>query len=162
MGKAENKQPETLKALNIFNLSLLFLLIALPMSGRRLDVGQGKAYKTIGSALAAARDGDALYIHAGQVYREHLVVGRGVRLQGVGMPVIDGGRRGNVIEVRANGVTIDGLQLRNSGRSSRVDYCGIKSLESTALTVSHCVFRANQFSIMIQNGTDCVVAHNDI
>lgn len=162
MGKTENKQPETLKALNIINLAVLFLLIALPMSGRRLDVGQGKAYKTIGSALAAARDGDAIYIHAGQVYREHLVVGRGVRLQGVGMPVVDGGRRGNVIEVRANGVTIDGLHLRNSGRSSRVDYCGIKSLESTALTVSHCVFRANQFSIMIQNGKDCVVAHNDI
>ena len=143
-------------------MALLLLLLALPAGGRRLDVGRGKSYATIGSALAAARDGDDILIHAGPVYRENLVVRRGVRLRGVGLPVVDGGGKGNVVEVRADGVTLSGLLLRNSGRSSRVDYCGVHSLGASGLTVERCVFRANQFSVMIQNGRDCVVANNDI
>ena len=161
MGKTENQPRATVRKIPIISL-LLLLLASLPTQGRRLDVWPGKAYASIAKALATATDGDVVYIHSGGVYREHLAIRRSVRLQGVGLPVVDGGKRGNIIEVRANGVTIDGLLLRNSGRSSRVDYCGIHAQGAERLNVSHCVFRSCQFSIMVQNGNNCIVEGNNI
>lgn len=109
-------------------LALLLLLLSLPAGGRKLDVGRSKSYATIGSALAAARDGDDILIHAGPIYRENLVVRRSVRRRGVGLPVVDGGGKGNVVEVRADGVTLSGCSCATRG--------GRRASTTAAYTVS--------------------------
>jgi hypothetical protein len=40
--------------------------------GGRIDVATSGAYRTIGAAVVAARDGDTVVVHAG-IYREPLV-----------------------------------------------------------------------------------------
>lgn len=69
---------------------------------------------TIAEAIARAAPGDTILIPAG-TYREQLVIDRPVTLIGEGMPVIDGERKGDVIVIAAEGVTLRGFVIQGSG-----------------------------------------------
>lgn len=77
---------------------------------------QGTAYDHLGEALKASREGDVLEIsggpHPGNFVVDHRLTLRGVE----GTPVLDGGGKGTVLELRADGVTVENLAIRNSGR----------------------------------------------
>ena len=155
MGKIKNT---TCRKLTLF----LGLLCTLPSLGRTIDVGKGKTFPTIHDALKSAKPHDEIVVHAGKVYKEHLLIDKPIILRGVGLPIIDGSLQGNVIQVKANDVVIDGLQIQHSARSSRIDYSGLHIENARSVIVRHCVFRANQFSIMFQNSRHCTVIHNNI
>ena len=142
--------------------ALIAFLISLPVCGRTIDVGPNRACTSIARALALARDGDVIKVYSGKVYHERIKITRRITLQGVGFPVIDGDRKGNVVEVKADGVAVEGLKIINSARSSNIDFCGLHGQNVHGVTVRNCVFRANQFSLMLQNASDCTVSRNDI
>lgn len=65
--------------------------------------------------IDAAADGATIAPPAG-VYGEHLMITRSVVLDGSAGVVIDGGGKGTVVEIAADGVTLKGVTIRNSGR----------------------------------------------
>ena len=77
--------------------ALIAFLISLPVCGRTIDVGPNRACTSIARALALARDGDVIKVYSGKVYHERIKITRRITLQGVGFPVIDGDRKGNVV-----------------------------------------------------------------
>jgi nitrous oxidase accessory protein len=101
----------------------LLLLAAAPV--RTLVVGPGADYTTIGAALAAALPGDTIRIRPGR-YLERLLLERRVTLLGDSGAVVDGGRRGTVVTITADSVTIAGLVIRSSGRSLNEDEAVVK------------------------------------
>jgi nitrous oxidase accessory protein len=92
---------------------------------RVLVVGAGAQYATPAAALAAAQPGDTIRVRAGR-YPGLLVVERSVTLIGEPGAVLDGERRGTVITVRAESVTIAALEVRGSGRSLDRDEAAVK------------------------------------
>jgi len=68
----------------------------------------------IGRLIAAARDGDTVEIGPG-IYQEHIRIDRSIRLVGKGSPVIDGGGRGDIIEIVAPDVVLRGFSIRGTG-----------------------------------------------
>lgn len=90
-------------------------------AARDLVVGPGQPYATLVDALAAARDGDTIAL-AGGVHRGPVVVERAVAIVGTDGAVIDGGGDGTVVTLRAEGASLTGLTIRNSGgRNDRED-----------------------------------------
>ena len=125
-------------------------------------MGEGKAFSSISAALHKAKAKDEILIYGKKIYKERLVIQKPITLKGVGTPIIDGGQRGDVIKVNADNVTIEGLQIQNSARSSQVDYCGVHVKDAQFVTVRNCVFRKNQFSVMFQNCKNGLIANNNI
>lgn len=141
---------------------LLALLTGIRLPATTLRVGPGKPFGSVGKALQRAHAGDVVEVYGNRVYRERLVISMPLTLRGIGCPVIDGEKKGNVIEVKASHVTIEGLKIVNSARSSMIDYCGIHAQGQSNLKIRGNILRDNQFSIMLQECRQSEVAANDI
>ncbi len=106
--------------------SLLLLGVAVPLSARVLWVGASAEFPTVEAALRATRPGDTVRLQPG-VYREWgLVVEVPIVLEGNGAAVLDAEGGGEILRVRASGVTIRGLVLRRSGVSFLRDNAAIR------------------------------------
>ena len=156
MGKIKSTTRRALTTLICLSFSIITL------SARTIEVGEGKAFSSISAALHKAKAKDEILIYGKKIYKERLVIQKPITLKGVGTPIIDGGQRGDVIKANADNVTIEGLQIQNSARSSQVDYCGVHVKDAQFVTVRNCVFRKNQFSVMFQNCKNGLIANNNI
>lgn len=156
MGKIKSTTRRALTTLICLSFSIITL------SARTIEVGEGKVFSSISAALHKAKAKDEILIYGKKIYKERLVIQKPITLKGVGTPIIDGGQRGDVIKVNADNVTIEGLQIQNSARSSQVDYCGVHVKDAQFVTVRNCVFRKNQFSVMFQNCKNGLIANNNI
>ncbi|WP_123401855.1 nitrous oxide reductase family maturation protein NosD [Inmirania thermothiophila] len=140
-------------------LLLLWLLAAAAQAGV-VAVPAGGA--GLAEALAEARDGDVLRLAPG-VHRGGVVVGRAVTLEGLPGAVVDGGGAGDVIRVRAAGVTIRNLEIRNSGKSLTKQHAGIFAERSAAgLRVLGNRFENNLFGIWVHAAAGPVIRGNRI
>lgn len=117
-----------MKKLLILTMVLSALLIAVPVSAapviRVVDDdgtydaatngcdGTDPAYTTIQAAVTAAVAGDTIIVCPG-TYAENISVSKSLTLQGVPGAIIDGGAGGDAINVSANGLTIEGFEIRN-------------------------------------------------
>ena len=88
---------------------------------RILTVAPGAS---IQAAIDGAAAGDVIEIARGR-YRENLRVDKALTLRGIARPIIDGGLKGNTVDVTAENVVIDGLNVRDSGDSLREQNAGI-------------------------------------
>ena len=128
----------------------------------QIVVAPGGPVPTVTAALARARAGDTVIVSAG-VYREpRIVVTVPVTILGQGEAVLDGGGAHEVLTVRADGVTVRGLTIRNVGASFTEDRAGIR-LDG----VHRCVIADNHlvntfFGIYAARAADCVVSGNRI
>ncbi len=72
--------------------------------------------KNLQSIIDATPDGEVLYLEPG-VYAGPVTITRPIEIDGGGGAVIDAGGRGSVITLQANGATLRGLRLINSGEN---------------------------------------------
>jgi nitrous oxidase accessory protein len=138
---------------------LLGLLLAGGPPARRIVVAPHSEVATVAEGLRRARPGDTVVVAAG-VYRESGLEIR-VPLTLVGQPgsVLDGEGR-QILTVRADGVTIRGLTLRQVAPSFTEDRAAIR-LDS----VANCVVADNRlldtfFAIYASRSSGCVVRGN--
>ncbi len=116
----------------------------------------------IGRALARAASGDTLRIGPG-LYREHsLVVDKPLTIIGIGFPIIDAQRRGELFTVRADNVLIQGVDLRNVGVTSTIDWAAVKVLEARQVRVIGNRIRNCYFGVYLSASANCLVQGNDI
>ena len=70
-------------------------------------------YRTIGSALKRAGNGDTIVVCAG-TYQEHVTVAKAVTLKGDGNPVIDATSFNVAVRITGDGATVVGLEITNA------------------------------------------------
>jgi nitrous oxidase accessory protein len=132
----------------------------IPAPRREIVVDPRGPVATLTQAIAAARPGDRITVHAG-VYREpEIIVDKPVTILGVDAPVFDGQGTHQVITVKADSVTIRGLVIRNVGASGTEDRAGIKVVERTGCDLEDNVLLDTYFGIYLSKSTDCTVRHN--
>jgi len=112
------------REVSIFCLSFLSLLLLTMLEALFVAPGFGATtryvptqYPTIQAALNAANTGDTIFVYNGS-YREHLIVNtRSVTLTGENKTttIIDGSGTGTVVDIRADGVTVQGFTIQNGG-----------------------------------------------
>ncbi len=126
-----------------------------------LEVGPGRRYHTAAAALASAQPGDTIRLAAG-VHDGPLVV-RVRRLTMIGPgAVVDGGRRGTVITVAADSVTLDGFTVRASGRSMDRDDAAVKLERCVGCVVRRLVVREPLHGIYLLESHGVTLEANDI
>ena len=137
----------------------------LPVALRAADIIVDPAgpVRTITAALAAAKPGDRIIVHAG-TYREPTIIVRTPRLviEGQGWPVLDGEEQRSVLIVEADGVTVRGLVLTRTGIANLEDRAGLRVRNARGCLIDHNRVIDNLFGIYIERSSDCVVRGNDV
>ncbi len=127
-----------------------------------LHVGEGQAFHTLSRALSRAASGDRVVVHPG-VYREPtLVVDRPLELVGRGWPVLDGEGAREILRIRADGVTVQGLVLRNVGVSYVEDRAAIRVEEAGGCRILENRVENAFFGIYLAQAHDCLIRGNDV
>lgn len=145
----------------IFQIIIL-LVYSTVASAHILEVGKNKRYKQIKSALADSKKGDSLIIHSGFYKEGNIIINKSISLIGIGLPIIDGDRKFEVITIKANHVLIKGLKIQHSGYATLDDPGGIKIQEANYVSIIQNVLYDNFFGVYIQYGRHCIVKNNTI
>lgn len=113
-------------------------------------------------AISAARPGDTLSVQPG-VYKEHSIpVDQRITIIGTGMPVIDAENKYPGFFVTADSVTLQGLRVQGTGRSSISDIAGIRVSNARYVTLRNNQINDCTYGIYLQNARYCNIEGNTI
>lgn len=140
-------------------LALATLFVAASASSAVLQVQPGQS---IAAAIQRAQPGDTVQIERG-TYNEHLLIDKPLTLRGHNRPTISGQLSGDVIRIRASGVTLDGLILRDGGSDMDAQNAGVYIVPGAdRVTVQDCDLVYNLFGIWLEKSNGSRVLRNVI
>ncbi|MBT2688456.1 nitrous oxide reductase family maturation protein NosD [Bacillus sp. ISL-47] len=111
---------------------------------------------SIQKAISHSKAGDTIKVEKG-LYKESISISKSINLVAENGAILDGGGRGNVITIKADDVTIQGLSIRNSGKNQNDSGIYLKnvndaSIHSNSLTdVTVGVYTEKSSDNLIQN-----------
>ena len=136
------------------------LLVATGASAEPIEVRPEQGPAALSRAIESAPEGAVVRVLGGS-WSGPLVVDRRLELVGEGWPVIDGGGRGTVVDLRAAGTSMRGFVVRASGRSLDEENSGI------AVQAADVVVEGNRldevlFGVYLRQASGGVVRGNEI
>ncbi|MDO8526581.1 MAG: nitrous oxide reductase family maturation protein NosD [Deltaproteobacteria bacterium] len=137
-----------------------FLFLTLPGSAAILEVCPACPIRSIRQAVEQAKEGDTLRVHTGEYREGTVVIRKPLHLVGIGIPIVDGLKEGNVFWIRADTVTIEGFVIQNSGASYIAEFAGIRAEEAKNCTLQNNRFENNTYSIYLAKVDTCRVEGN--
>ncbi|MBG6235384.1 nitrous oxidase accessory protein [Pedobacter sp. CAN_A7] len=140
---------------------LLFLCFS-AVQAKTIQVGKSRTYKTIQSAINAAKAGDTVLVDPG-IYKEgNIKMHKSIVLKGIGYPVMDGQNKYEIITISAQNASIEGFRLQHGGRSDLRDLAAISIVNSYKVTAINNVIDDSNFGVYVQNSKSCTVKDNKI
>jgi nitrous oxidase accessory protein len=141
-------------------MMVLFLLMAtIPLFSRTLVVRPGHSIRQV---IQKARPFDTIYIKKGYYRENQIVVTLPVRIIGENYPVVDGEFKNEIFTIQSNDVLIQGLHLKNVGKTASIDWAAIKVLEAVRVTVRGNKIDNSYFGIYLSASNLCLVENNYI
>jgi len=134
--------------------------IALLLAARPGAVPAVHASGDLAAMIAAAEPGSTVTVPAG-TYQGPVIIDKSITLEGTGWPVIDGGRKGDVVKIAAEGVTLRGFVIQGSAREVSDEPTGIR------VNGDHAVIEGNRlrdvlYGITLQESDGHTVRFNDV
>ncbi|MEK6152250.1 nitrous oxide reductase family maturation protein NosD [Flavobacteriaceae bacterium 3-367] len=139
-----------------------YLLTGLTVSARTITVCNSCEIRTIKEGIALASDFDTLLIKKGTYNEYDILIDKPLTLLGEGYPKIDGQRKGEIIRVTADNVTLDGLFLVNVGTSYTRDYAAVRIVKSKNFLIKNLVLEKLFFGIYLEKSSHGQVLYNRI
>ncbi|MFD0835065.1 nitrous oxide reductase family maturation protein NosD [Mariniflexile aquimaris] len=141
---------------------LLVILMAYPSYAQKIEVCNTCAISTLKKAIAQAKAYDTIIVKKG-TYKEHaIIVDKPLTIIGENYPIIDGEKKGEIITVISDHVTVDGLFIINVGTSYTADYAAIRIKKSKHFVVKNLVLEKLFFGIYIEKSSYGKIYHNKI
>ena len=125
-----------------------------------IHVKQNTPVSSIKNAIGQAMPGDTIFIHAGTYKEGNIIIDKPLYVKGIDWPVLDGEHRHEVISIKADRVTLTGVQVQNSGRASLDDPGGIKIYDSEFVNIVDNKLINNFFGVYLQYSKHCLVKGN--
>ncbi|CAH8281310.1 nitrous oxidase accessory protein [Mariniflexile fucanivorans] len=143
-------------------LFLAVILMAYSSYAQKIEVCNTCPISTLKKAIAVAKDYDTIFVNKG-TYKEHsIIVDKPLTIIGKNYPVIDGEKKGEIITVTSDYVTVDGLFIINVGTSYTADYAAIRIKRSKHFTVRNLVLEKLFFGIYLERSSYGKIYHNKI
>jgi nitrous oxidase accessory protein len=110
--------------------------------------------------INAAAEGETIRVPAG-IYHEHLRITKPLTLIADGHVIIDGGGKGDIVEISAAGVTFRGFTIRNTGADLDQENAAIRAL-APRITLEDNTLEDILFGIDLREAPDSVIRGNRI
>jgi nitrous oxidase accessory protein len=117
---------------------------------------------SVKAAVEEACDGDVILIQPGTYYERGIVVDKPLTLRGEGFPILDGQGEGEVLTVIADGVSIEGLHIRNTGFSYVQDRAGIRLKRAHDFNISGNRLEDTFFGIYLEYSRRGTIRDNEL
>ena len=118
--------------INYVSVCIIVLFLLPELAGSTLiTVAQNESIQAV---IYGASRGDTLLVNAG-TYHESLDLNKSLILQGVGMPLIDGGGKGQVINLSSGDSSLIGFVIKNSSKSSKDNGCVIITSNNNTIKI---------------------------
>ena len=117
---------------------------------------------TIKHTIEISVAGDRIIVKKGFYSEGNIVIDKPIEIIGEDYPEINGSNRFEIITIRANGVKISGLLIKNSGASNLQDIAGIKIQNSKNCNIENNLLEYNFFGISLENCSNCRISGNTI
>jgi nitrous oxidase accessory protein len=143
-------------------LTICALLAALLATASTIEVGTGKPFKTIKSAIASAENGDHIIISKGVYTEGEIVIDKRLSLRGINWPVVDAQNKSQAIRVQSDNVIIEGLEVKNAAYSSSFDWAAIKIINSKNVVIHNNRLYNNASAVYFQNVSFSEISNNTI
>lgn len=149
-----------------FGLSLFVLLLMMP-NVIAATIFVPDDFPTIQQAIDAASERDTIVVRDG-VYYENLNVDKQLTIKsenGSARCIIDGRGKGNVVTLKADGITLEGFTIRNSGRAFLIifgtNYAGVKIYSDDNILTRNNIVN-NYYGICLVYSTNNSITNNII
>ncbi|CAG0953260.1 hypothetical protein METP2_00344 [Methanosarcinales archaeon] len=149
---------------NIILFICLVLLITGSATASTLEVGQGKTYTTIQSAIDAAKTGDTILVSEGTYNENPLIKTNEISVMGKNREktIIEGRKTSSGIRIdEVNNVVISGFTIKNSGGGGQED-AGVAIYKGNGNTVSNLIITGNSVGISIYQGSNNNIVSGNI
>lgn len=144
-------------------IAFVLILFAFPGAiAKTITVCGSCSVKTIQAALDQASEGDTIFVKKG-IYKEvNLKIDKGVTIIGEDTPTIDGEKKGEIITIGANNVTIDGFKIINVGTSYTTDFASVRVVNSSNFTIQNLILENLFFGIYLQKASHGKILNNRV
>lgn len=131
-------------------------------NAQEIEVCKSCDITSISEAISKASPGDKILVKEG-VYKEHkIIVDKPLTIIGENLPTVDGENKGDIFQVFADSVTIDGLKLINVSSSYTTDYAAIRVSRAKNFTLQNLELRKIFFGIYLEKSHYGVIRNNSI
>ena len=159
------KKSYILVIISIFFISVItvFPIKICNATGNELHVGSGQTYTTIQDAISAANADDIIYVHSGS-YNGPITIGSdltSLTLSGAGSgSTTITTSSDQTVKVQANGVTINGFKIQNSGSSS--SYSSILLDSVSGCTIKNNILTNSANGVYLLSANSNTIKDNNI
>ena len=140
----------------------LLLFYSVSAAAETLEVCSNCEYKTIKEAIAQAKEYDTIFIKKGTYKEYDIVIDLPLTIIGEDYPIIDGGKKGEIITITSDNVTVDGLFITNVGTSYTEDFAAIRVKRSKNYVIQNLILEHLFFGIYLEKADDGKVINNKI
>lgn len=143
-------------------LSLLVLSIYQTGRAQPIVVSPAGAISSVQRGIERAEPHDTLVIRQGTYKEYNIRIDRPLTILGEGKVVIDGEKKGYVIVITADDVTLKGIEVKNASASFMDDYAGILLEHTDNTLIENVTLTDNFFGIYLAKTTNAVIRDNRI
>lgn len=141
-------------------ITILFLFLFTDAAAKLWRVGANQQERSIRATISKATNGDTIFIYPG-IYKEgQLIITKKLVLKGIQYPVLDGEQKVEILTIRCDGVVVEGLFFKRSGRSSYNDISALRIADCRNAVVRNNRFESGYFGIYSQHATSAIITGN--
>lgn len=141
---------------------LTITLVFFQFNLQAIEVCKSCSFTSIQKAIVASNDGDTIWVKKGTYKEYNILVDKPITIIGQDYPVVDGEDKGEIIRIISDGVTIDGLFVKNVGTSYTTDYAAIRVVRCKNFIIKNVVLENLFFGIFLEKSNHGEIYHNKI
>ncbi len=147
----------------VYIFYLIFFLFTSSISlAKTITVCSTCAVKSIQQAVNQAEEGDVVLVKKGIYKESNIIIRKGITLLGENLPLIDGEKKGEIIIIDADNVTVDGFKLINVGLSYTSDYAAVRVVRRNGFVIQNLELEKLFFGIYLQKANNGKVLNNKV
>ncbi len=145
-------------------LAVLFLSVILSgsISAQQWTVSPRGELSSIQDAITKASAGDTLNILSGLYFESGVIIDKPLTILGEENAVIDGQKKGFVMIVRSDDVTLKGFEIHHAGTSFIEDYAGLLVEKSNNVRLENLKLVDNFFGIYVAQSSNVLIKNNEL
>lgn len=141
---------------------LFFLIIHSQLAIGQIEVCSDCKVSSLSEAIANANRHETILINKG-IYNEHdIVIDKPLKIIGENNPVLNGQKKGYILIIKSDSVSISGLTLKNVGQSYTKDYAAIYVSKSKHFSIANTTLENVFFGMLIEKSHYGTINNNTI